>query len=234
MDDRAETGLTLDDGVGDTHLAAEGGEEDDKLDGVNIVGDEDESGLLGLNEVDNVVETVLDNVGLLADVLLLLALGDGGGLLGKTLLLVGLGLRAVLVEELEGLGGGVAVKNVLELGDRRRDLQAHVQDLALALQTDVGGPFDEAGQVATGLDVLANTEVLRAALNERVLRGALGWCRARRGIVAGLFCHYSPWHSSCSHQPWSGGTGPERPSWYRLWEAIIEKNSQRCSISKEH
>jgi hypothetical protein len=44
---------------------------------------------------------------------------------------------------------------------------------------------------------------------------------------------YSPWHSSCSHQPWSGGTGPERPSWYRLWEAIIEKNSQRCSISKE-
>jgi len=169
VDDRAETGLTLDDGVGDTHLAAEGGEEDDKLDGVNIVGDEDESGLLGLNEGDNVVETVLDNVGLLADVLLLLALGDGGGLLGKTLLLVGLGLRAVLVEELEGLGGGVAVKNVLELGDRRRDLQAHVQDLALALQTDVGGPFDEAGQVATGLDVLANTEVLRAALNERVL-----------------------------------------------------------------
>lgn len=44
---------------------------------------------------------------------------------------------------------------------------------------------------------------------------------------------YSPWHSSCSHQPWSGGTGPERPSWYRLWEAIIEKNSQCCSISKE-
>ena len=233
MDDRAETGLTLDDGVGDTHLAAEGGEEDDKLDGVNIVGDEDESGLLGLNEGDNVVETVLDNVGLLADVLLLLALGDGGGLLGKTLLLVGLGLRAVLVEELEGLGGGVAVKNVLELGDRRRDLQAHVQDLALALQTDVGGPFDEAGQVATGLDVLANTEVLRAALNERVLRAVLESCLARR-VSRDVFICYSPWHSSCSHQPWSGGTGPGRPSWNRLWEAIIEKNSQRCSISKEH
>jgi hypothetical protein len=189
VDDRAETGLALDDGVGDTHLAAEGGEEDDELNGVNIVGDEDESGLLGLDEGDNVVETVLDDVGLLADVLLLLALGDGGGLLGKTLLLVGLGLRAVLVEELEGLGGGVAVKNVLELGDRRRDLQAHVQDLALALQADVGGPFDEAGQVATGLDVLANTEVLRAALNERVLHGALGSCRARRhcrGIVLSL------------------------------------------------
>lgn len=117
VDDSAETGLALDNGVGDTHLAAEGGEEDDKLNGVNIIGDEDESGLLGLDEGDNVVETVLDDVGLLADVLLLLALGDGGGLLGKTLLLVGLGLRAVLVEELEGLGGGVAVKNVGELSD---------------------------------------------------------------------------------------------------------------------
>jgi hypothetical protein len=198
VDDRAETGLALDDGVGDTHLAAEGGEEDDKLNGVDIVGDEDESGLLGLNEGDNVVETVLDDVGLLADVLLLLALGDGGGLLGKTLLLVGLGLRAVLVEELEGLGGGVAVKNVLELGDRRRDLQAHVQDLALALQTDVGGPFDEAGQVATGLDVLANTEVLRAALNERVLRVLSGSCRARRlccrdmGLLTLAFFLFTP------------------------------------------
>lgn len=174
VDDSAETGLALDDGVGDTHLAAEGGEEDDELNGVNIVGDEDESGLLGLDEGDNVVETVLDDVGLLADVLLLLALGDGGGLLGKTLLLVGLGLRAVLVEELEGLGGGVAVKNVLELSDGRGDLQAHVQNLALALQTDVGGPFDEAGQVALGLDVLTNAEVLGATLNERVLLEVLG------------------------------------------------------------
>lgn len=170
VDDGTETGLALDDGVGDTHLAAESRKEDDKLDGVNVVGDQDKSGLLGLNEGDNVVETVLDNVGLLGDILLLLALGDSGGLLGETLLLVGLGLRAVLVEELEGLGGSVAVKNVGELGDGRGDLQAHVQDLALALQTDVGRPLHHAGEVATGLDVLADTEVLRAALNERVLR----------------------------------------------------------------
>lgn len=169
VDDRAETGLALDDGVGDTHLAAEGGEEDDKLNGVNIVGDEDESGLLGLDEGDNVVETVLDNVGLLADVLLLLALGDGGGLLGKTLLLVGLGLRAVLVEELESLGSGVAVKDVLELSDRRWDLEAHVQDLALTLQADVLGPAHHARKVAPGLDVLADTEVAGTLLDKRVL-----------------------------------------------------------------
>lgn len=170
VDDGTETGLALDDGVGDTHLAAESWKEDDKLDRVNVVGDQDESRLLRLDEGDNVVETVLDDVGLLADVLLLLALGDGSGLLGETLLLVGLGLRAVLVEELEGLSGSVAVKNIVELGDGRGDLQAHVQDLALALQADVGGPLDEAGEVAPRLDVLANTEVLRAALNERVLR----------------------------------------------------------------
>ena len=65
VDDRAETGLALDDDVGDAHLAAQGGEEDDELDGVNIVSDDDERRLLGLNESDAVVETVLDEEGLL-------------------------------------------------------------------------------------------------------------------------------------------------------------------------
>jgi len=84
-----------------------------------------------------VVETVLGDVGLLADVLLLLALSDGGGLLGEALLLLGLGLGTVLVEDLESLGGKVTVGNVLELGNRRWDLQAHVEDLLLALKTDI-------------------------------------------------------------------------------------------------
>ena len=105
MDDRSETGLALYDGVRDTHLLAESGKEDNELNGVDIVGNEDERSLLVLNEANNVVETVLDGVGLLGDILLLLALGDGGGLLGQALLLLGLGLRAVLVEDLEGLGG---------------------------------------------------------------------------------------------------------------------------------
>lgn len=105
MDDRSKTSLALNNGVWDTHLAAEGGEVDDELDGVNIVGDEDERSLLVLDEADNVVETVLGDVWLLADILLLLALRDGGGLLGQALLLLGLGLRTVLVEDLECLGG---------------------------------------------------------------------------------------------------------------------------------
>lgn len=171
MDNGTETGLALDDGVGDTHLAAESGEEDNQLNGVNVVSNQDEGSLLVLNEADDVVETVLDVVGLLGDVLLLLALGDGGGLLDETLLLLGLGLRAVLGEELEGLGSGVAVQGVLELSDRRGNLQAHVQNLLLALQADIFGPLDEAGQVALGLDVLADTEVAGTLLDERVLWG---------------------------------------------------------------
>lgn len=116
VDDGTETGLALDDNVGDTHLAAEGGEEDNELDGVDIVGDQDERGLLVLDEADNVVQTELGGVGLLGDILLLLALGDGGSLLGQALLLFGLGLRAVLVEDLESLGSDCnALAAVLQL-----------------------------------------------------------------------------------------------------------------------
>jgi hypothetical protein len=105
VNNRAESGLALHNGVGDTHLAAEGGKEDNQLNGVNIVGDKNQRCLLVLNESDDVVEAVLGGVGLLAGVLLLLALRDGGGLLGQALLLLGLGLWSVLVEELESLGG---------------------------------------------------------------------------------------------------------------------------------
>ena len=65
VDDRSETRLALHNDVRDTHLAAEGGEEDDELDGVDIVGDDNERRLLGLDERNAVVETVLDEEGLL-------------------------------------------------------------------------------------------------------------------------------------------------------------------------
>jgi hypothetical protein len=136
------------------------------------VGNQDKRGLLVLNETNNVVETVLDVVWLLADILLLLALSNGGSLGVKTLLLLNLGLGAVLVEELEGLGGGVAVQSVLELSNGRWNLEAEVQDLLLALKTNILGPLDKAAEVALGLDVLANTEVAGTLLDERVL-GAL-------------------------------------------------------------
>jgi len=61
----AETSLALNNDVGDTHLAAESGKEDDELNRVNIVGNDDEGGLLGFNESNNVVKTVLDEQRLL-------------------------------------------------------------------------------------------------------------------------------------------------------------------------
>ena len=185
MDDRSETGLALHDGVWDTHLTAESWQEDDELNWVDIVGDEDELGLLGLDQADNVVETVLGVVWLLADVLLLLALSNSGGLLVQTLLLLGLGLWAVLVEELESLGGSVAVEGVRELSNRRWDLETHVQDLALALQADVLGPLHHAREVALGLDVLANAIVAWAALDERVLLGIS--TRGSDGVQIGTY-----------------------------------------------
>lgn len=41
VDNRAESGLALYNGVWDTHLATKGGKEDNQLNGVNIVGDQD-------------------------------------------------------------------------------------------------------------------------------------------------------------------------------------------------
>lgn len=169
MDNGSKTSLALDDSIRDTHLAAESGKENNQLDGVDVVGNQNKRSLLVLDEANNVVETVLNVVGLLAGILLLLTLGDGGGLGVETLLLLSLGLRAILVEELEGLSSGVAVEGVLELRDRGGDLEAHVQDLLLALKTDILGPLDEAGEVTLGLDVLADAEVARALLDEGVL-----------------------------------------------------------------
>jgi len=172
VDDSSETSLAFDDGVRHTHLATESGKEDNQLDGVNIIGDEDEAGLLVLNEPDDVVETVLDHVWLLADLLLLLAISDSRSLLGQTLLLVGAAFRAVLLEELEGLCGGVAVKGVGELVERRGNLETHVEDLALALKANILRPLDHAGEVTAGLDVGTDTKVARAAFDERVLRAS--------------------------------------------------------------
>lgn len=161
--------LALDDGVWNTHLSAEGGQEDDELNRIDIVGDDDQRGLLRLDKRDDVVETKLDSVWLLADVFLLLALSHSRGFLVQALFLLGLGFWTILVEELEELCGGVAIESILELGDGWRDLEAHVQDLALALEADILGPFHHARDVTLRLDILADTEIARPTLDQWVL-----------------------------------------------------------------
>ena len=196
VDDSAESGLALDDGVRHAHLLAEGRKEDDELDGVNIVGDEDEGSLLVLDKSDDVVQAVLDSEWLLADILLLLSLTDGSGLLVQTLLLVGLGLGSVLVEQLESLGGAVAVEDVVELSDRGWDLEAHRQDLALALQANIFGPLHRAREVAPGLHILSDAEVARPPLDQRVLGLSAD---KQDGLLVELNV---PWPASWKHQPW--------------------------------
>ena len=88
VDNSAEPGLALNNSIRNSHLLAQSGEEDDQLNRVDVVRDEHKRSLLGLDESDHVVQTVLDSVWLLADVLLFLALADGGGLLEQTVFLL--------------------------------------------------------------------------------------------------------------------------------------------------
>ena len=133
-----------------------------------------------------------------------------GGRLGnsvKTSLLLLLGLRAVLVQELEQLSSSVLVEGVRELGDGRGHLEALAENDLLALKAHILGPLDEAGEVLLRLDVLAcgsdeypprtaqrkerrrtDTEVLRTRLEEGVLlslRARLGAERRGGRLLAG-------------------------------------------------
>jgi hypothetical protein len=65
VDHGAETGFALDDHIGDTHLPAKSGKEDNQLNGVDVVGNDDEGRLLCLNEGNTMVQTVLDEKRLL-------------------------------------------------------------------------------------------------------------------------------------------------------------------------
>jgi hypothetical protein len=67
------------------------------------------------------------------------------------------GLTLILVD---GLG---------ELVDGGGHLESLHEDALLSLDADVLGPLDEAGQVASGLDVATNAEVLGGLLEERAL-----------------------------------------------------------------
>ena len=153
VDELAEGSLSADEAERNFLLAAEGGEMDNGLNGVDVVGNNNELGLVLFNEGGHVVKTVLDVNGLGG----LGILGLGGGLEAELLLLAGLG--GVLGEELEELGGLVLVDGGLELGNSWGDLKALHKDGLLALDADVTRPLDETGEVALGLDVTTDTEV---------------------------------------------------------------------------
>lgn len=62
VDELTESGLTLDESIGDTLLSAESREESHELNGINVVSDDNELGLALFNESGHVVKTELEHV----------------------------------------------------------------------------------------------------------------------------------------------------------------------------
>ena len=53
--------LVLDNAVWDSHLAAKGGQEHDHLNGVDVIGDDNQLSFLLLNKGGNIVDSMTDN-----------------------------------------------------------------------------------------------------------------------------------------------------------------------------
>jgi len=169
----SKTSLTLDNAKGDVHLTAKSGQPDNKLNRVNIMGDNNHGGLLLLNKSGDVLKSVLEHSrgGTGSGVL---TLGSGGGSSLEALDLSLLSLRLVLHKKLEKLGSLVLVKSSGELLDSRGDLKALKKDLLLSLKTDIARPSHEARKITVlGADVSSHSHVLGSGGEQRVRHGDL-------------------------------------------------------------
>ena len=169
VDELAETRLPLHDAEGHAFLAAERGEPHNELDGVDVVSDHNEVGLLLRDEVGHVVETVLDaGLALLGEGLesllhrsALLGVGlvaahrllDRGRTLKTTLLGGSLLLGLHPVQELEESDNSGLVEAVVEDVDGGGDLQTVQKDLLLTLQSDVLGPLDKVSEIPVKINI---------------------------------------------------------------------------------
>lgn len=167
MNDGTETGLGLDDHVGNAHFTTQSGNEDNQFDGINIMSNNNKVGLFRLNEGDTVVQPIFDEERLLV-FLLSLAFSSGLSLGFKSGLFLLLGLRTIFVQQLEQLRSRILIKGVGKLSNGGRDLETLVEDDLLPLKADVFGPLDKPGQVSGRLNVLSNAEVFGMGLEERV------------------------------------------------------------------
>lgn len=108
-----EASFALDDDVGDAHFTAQSRQENDQLDGIDVVSDDDKGSLLGFDEGDDMVQAIFDEQRLLRllkghvikkpslkQAICYLRFVTSGNSLGsglETLLLLLLSLRTVLV-----------------------------------------------------------------------------------------------------------------------------------------
>lgn len=140
-----KTGLVLNDHVRNLHLTAKSRHPHDKLNGVNIAGNQDKLSLFLLNEGGDVLQTEFDLEGDLSRVSR--SRSSFCSSLLDSLLLGSSSLRTVVVEEFENSHSLVLSNGLGELVDGRRDLKTLVDYGTLPLDTDVLGPSDETAQV---------------------------------------------------------------------------------------
>jgi len=175
-DELTESCLTLDEAERNVHLSAELGEPDNQFDGVDIVSDDDESSLLLFNELGDVVKTELKNLGSLG-FFSLLAFSLSLSSSSKSLLLLGLVFRSVVLQESEEGTGLVSVDGLGELVKCGGDLKSFKKNLLVSLESDVLRPSDRSGEISDGLDITTNSEASGSLLEEGVsldLIGSLG------------------------------------------------------------
>lgn len=166
VDHLSEAGFSLDNAIWDTLLAAQGRQPADDFNWVNIVSDDDQFGLVVLDQVADVVDSILQDARSL--VIRALTLGSIVSLSSKTFLLLGLSLRGQTLHQTSQLSELVLVDGGIELSNAWRDLDALEKDTLLTLETDILWPLDESRQISLWLDISSNSEVTSTLLIERV------------------------------------------------------------------
>jgi len=176
----SESCLTSDEAERNFLLSAELRKPDNSFNGVNIVGNDDESSFFILNKTGDVVQAVLDsNRGLGISSGLVFSLELSSFQSSFSLLL--LGFRLVLSEELQQSGSLISVNSVGELVECGRNLESLEEDSLLSLEKDVFGPTNKSGEVSGGLDITSDSEASGLFLEEGV-----SLCLGGLGGLSGL------------------------------------------------
>jgi hypothetical protein len=168
--ERSQASLVLDNHERNLHLAAQSRQPEDKLNGVDVVGNEHQLSLLLFNQRGNMLKSKLD---------LKRCLAHGSSTLRSSfldLLLFGsLCVRTVRVQKSKERHGLVLSDRSGELMNRRRNLEALVKDRALTLDADVTRPFDKPRKVATRWsNVSSDLECPRSGRKQRIDSRLLG------------------------------------------------------------
>jgi len=161
-DELTESGLGLNDAVWDVHFLAESWQPADDFDWVDVVSDDNEVGLLLLDQVSDVIETELDDWDDLGVPLLF-----GESL--KTILLFNLSLWLDLLAQTGQLRDLISGESVGELSNGWRNLDSLHEDSLLSLKSDILWPFGESGKITLWLDVTPDTEGTSLLFEEAVL-----------------------------------------------------------------